>query len=334
MKSPGGNVLRIAGPFRAFIQRFAFALLVVAAFGLMMLGRLDNDLVARTQIAIVDFVTPVMDVVSRPVAAAHRVADGIRDTLHLRNEIARLREENTRLMQWQIAARRLDAENAQFRAELGVKADIVPTFITARVIADSGGPFVRTILLNAGHRDGIKQGQAVTNARGVIGRVATVGARSSRVLLLSDFNSRVPITVSDARYRGVLSGDNSERPQVVFMSNQARVEPGDRIVTSGDGGMMPPGLPVGTVVSIKDGLIRVQPYVDWHRLEFVQVVRYELPRLQPAGNEAPLAEPNALTRTANESATETEAAVEAQANPVIQPIAEPISDFIAVDGPE
>jgi hypothetical protein len=98
--------------------------------------------------------------------------------------------------------------------------------------------------------------------------------------------------------------------------------------------MMPPGLPVGTVVSIKDGLIRVQPYVDWHRLEFVQVVRYELPRLQPAGNEAPLAEPNALTRTANESATETEAAVEAQANPVIQPIAEPISDFIAVDGPE
>ncbi len=296
MRSPGPNVLRLAAPVRAFLQRFAFALLVAAAFGLMFLGRLDNRMVESTRIAIVDFVAPVFDVASRPVAAVNNAALQISDLLYLRSEVARLREENLRLLQWQAAARRLDAENAQFRAQLSVKADAIPTFISARVIADSGAPFVRTVLLNAGHRDGVRKGQAVVNALGLVGRVTAVGSRSSRVLLLSDLNSRVPVIGNASRQRGVLSGDNSERPEIVFLPNQAQIAPGDRIVTSGDGGMLPPGMPVGTVASVRDGAVRVQPYVDWHRLEFVQVVRYSLPRLAPTGDELAIPETTVETR--------------------------------------
>jgi rod shape-determining protein MreC len=290
VRAPGGNILRLAAPARAVIQRFAFALLVAAAFFLMLLGRFDNALVERTRLAIVDAAAPIMDVVSRPVAAANRVADGARDLINLRTELASVREENRRLLQWQTVARRLEAENAAYRALLDVITEAAPLFVSARVIADSGAPFFRTVLMNAGFRDGVRKGQAVMNEDGLVGRVAEVGQRSSRILLLSDLNSRVPVINAASQARGILVGDNTDLPQLVFLPNQTQVSPGDPIVTSGHGGLFPPGLPVGVVGSVADGVTRVTPLVDWHRLEFVRVVRYRLPRLAPAGEDQPVAE--------------------------------------------
>lgn len=297
MRSPGGGVLRMALPFRAMLQRLGFALLIATAFALMLLGRLDNSVVEQTRLAIVDAVAPIMEVVSRPAAGFNRVVDGINEQLHLRREVARLQEENLRLRQWQIVARQLEADNAAYRSLLNSKSDVVPSFVSARVIADAGAPFVRTVLLNAGYRDGIRRGQAVMNADGLVGRISEVGGRSSRVLLLSDLNSRVPVLNSKSSQRGVLSGDNSDWPNLVFLPNHAQIAPGDRIVTSGHGGLFPPGLPVGIVGSVRDGNVRIQPFVDWHRLEFVRVVRFDVPKLAPAGVEVPIVDgvPTAVT---------------------------------------
>ena len=290
MREPSGNMLRYAVPFRAVLQRFAFVLLIAAAFLLMLLGRFDNALVERTRLAVVDAVAPIMDVVSRPVAAANRAAAAVADLVQLRSELASAREDNQRLLQWQMVARRLEAENAAYRALLDVRTETAPLFVSARVIADSGAPFVRSVLMNAGYRDGVRKGQAVMNEDGLVGRVAEVGQRSARILLLSDLNSRIPIINGTSQQRGVLVGDNTDLPQLVFLPNQATVSPGDPIVTSGHGGLFPPGLPIGVVGSVADGAVRVNPLVDWHRLEFVRVVRYRLPRLTPAGEERPVAE--------------------------------------------
>ena len=290
MRAPGGSVLRFAIPMRALIQRFAFVLLIASAFALMLLGRLDNKIVEQTRLAIIDGVSPIMEVVSRPAAGFNRMVDTISEQLHLRRKLTRLEAENESLRQWQSAARRLEAENAAYRALLSSKPDVVPSFVAARVIADAGAPFVRTVLLNAGHRDGIRRGQAVLNADGLVGRVSEVGQRSARVLLLSDLNSRVPVLNGSSLQRGVLSGDNSDWPTLVFLPSQARVSQGDPIVTSGHGGVFPPGLPVGVVGSLRDGNVRIQPYVDWHRLELVRVVRFDIPKLAPAGDELPVAE--------------------------------------------
>lgn len=279
MRAPKGNVLRVAVPIRNVLQRFAFVLLVGSAFALMLLGRLDNAVVERIRLGVVDAFAPVMDVVSRPVSAANDLADEVRELISLRTELARVREENERLLQWQTVARRLEAENAAFRSLLSAKSETSSFLIAARVVADAGGPFVRTVLLNAGRRDGVRKGQAVVNSEGMVGRIAEVGERSARVLLLSDLNSRVPVVNERSGQRGVLAGDNTEWPQLVFLPNQAQVQPGDPIVTSGHGGVLPPGLPIGIVASTNDGVVRVQPLVEWSRLEFVRVVRYDLPRL-------------------------------------------------------
>lgn len=284
MRTPQGNVLKVAVPLRNLLQRFAFVLLIGSAFALMLLGRFDNAAVERARLGIVDAFTPIMDVVSRPVSAVNALVRDFREVVELRSEVARLTEENDRLLQWQTVARRLEAENAAFRDLLDAKTETSSFVIAARVVADAGGPFVRTVLLNAGRQDGVAKGQAVVNANGMVGRIAEVGERAARVLLLSDLNSRVPVVNERSGQRGVLAGDNSEWPQLIFLPNQAQVQPGDRIVTSGHGGLLPPGLPIGVVAATGDGVVRVQPLVDWHRLEFVRVVQYDLPKLGGAAD--------------------------------------------------
>jgi rod shape-determining protein MreC len=152
-------------------------------------------------------------------------------------------------------------------------------FITARVVGDQGGAFARSVLVNAGSRDGVAKGQVAVTAEGVAGRVAEVGLRSSRVLLLTDINSRVPVLVGSARDRAIMAGDNTGRPRLLYLAAGTEIRPGDRVVTSGHGGVFPPGLPVGIVTQASETALRVQPFVDWAHVEYLRLADYELPSL-------------------------------------------------------
>lgn len=274
MKDRPGSVVRLAVPIRALTQRFAFILLIVVAFGLMLLGKAETVMVERIRAGVVDFVAPIMSLMSRPAAT---VTDAIADI----NEIGRLREENThlrvqneRLLQWQAAARKLSAENDQFRQLLRFVPEPNVHSTSARVVADAGGVFVRSIIVAAGAREGIAKGQAVVTGDGLAGRVLAVGDSSARILLVTDLNSRIPVVLEDARERAILAGDNSSWPQIQFLRHNASVNTGDRVITSGHGGVLPPGLPIGIVANVGKGGIRVQPFVDLTRLEFVRILDY------------------------------------------------------------
>ena len=286
------RVSNITGTIKGWLQRFAFVILVGTAVTLMILGKADSPVVERLRVTITDAAMPVLVVLAHPVASVNAVVDSINDLVYLRSENARLRAENERLRGWHDAARRLEQENIAFRDLLGFVADPQPAFITARVIGDSGGAFVRSQLLNAGAADGMRNGQAVVNGDGLVGRVVSTGERSSRVLLLTDLNSRIPVAAESSRMRAILAGDNSDRPRLDFLPVDASLEPGDRIVTSGRGGMLPPGLPVGVVASVEDGLVLVEPFIDWDRLEYVRALDYVLPGMLPttraAGRAGPL----------------------------------------------
>ena len=281
MRARGGKILRLALPIKAAAHKFAFVLLLLLAVSLLVIGRADPVLTERVRTALGDVAAPVLDFLTQPVVVARRVGEGVQNWLFLHEENARLREENERLLHWQEIARRFEQDNNNLRRLLKTGFDPPFVFITARVVADSGGPFVRTVLMYAGERDGVAKGQAVVADVGLIGRVAEVGQRASRILLFTDLNSRIPVVAGRFDFRAVLAGDNSDRPRLDYLPIGAELEVGDRVVTSGDGGVFPPGLPVGTVASIKDGMVRVQPFVDLGRVEFVRVLRYEgvtLPR--------------------------------------------------------
>ncbi|MGD9537154.1 MAG: rod shape-determining protein MreC [Alphaproteobacteria bacterium] len=286
MRFGRGRPLSFILPARVLVQRFAFALLVAIAIGLMIISQSEPGALERIRAGITDAVTPIVSFFSRPSATISDVVDRVESFASLQEENAALKQANERLMRWQTLALRLQRENEELRQTLSVVPDPQASFVTARIAGEAGGPFVRTALLAAGARDGIQKGQAVLGGHGLIGRIVDVGASSARVLMITDLNSRVPVFVEPGRERAVLAGDNSDTPRLEFLAAEARVNPGDRVVTSGEGGLIPPGLPVGTVIELLDGSATVRPDAEWHRLEFVSVLDYELPAPLPATRRA------------------------------------------------
>lgn len=279
-------MLKSAHSFLGALQRFAFPLFAGVAIGLMVLSRIENPTVVHVRAELVDVLAPVIDVLSRPAAALEHTVSQVENFFNVYAENAVLREENERLLHWQAAARQLDAENRQFEALLSTVVEPREAFVTARIIGMSAGAFVKTAIVNAGRNDGLQVGQAVVSAAGILGRVIEVGSRSARILLLTDLNSRVPVLVQQSRAPAVLAGDNSEVLSLVFAADGAAIAVGDRLVTSGEGGLLPPGLPVGVVTGHVDGVWKVRPFVDAARVEYVRILDYALPGLLPAAREA------------------------------------------------
>jgi rod shape-determining protein MreC len=214
------------------------------------------------------------------VESGNRIVAEIDSMLTLREENAELRLAIDRLKRWELVARRMEAENAALRGLLNLRIESKPSFVTARVIGDSGNAYVRTLLANVGAVDGIVQGQAAITGEGMAGRVVEVGRRASRVLLVTDLNSRIPVVIESTRQRAVLTGDNTDTARLAFLPRDAQVTVGARVITSGHGGVLMPGLPVGVVSSITDGVVRVQPLADLGRIEYVRLVAWEGPRLE------------------------------------------------------
>jgi rod shape-determining protein MreC len=273
MKRPG-PALKLAAPLRVLAQRMAFTGLVGLAVGMLVLGKAEAPFIERGRMLVADAIVPVLDAAARPVQTASELADNFRGLLDVHGENARLREQNAMLMHWQQVARNLEAENRALRETSKATTEASFTFVTGRVVADAGGAFVRSVLIAAGARDGVAKGHTALSPDGLVGRVGEVGERAARVLLLTDLNSHVPVMIEGSRDRAIVDGDNSDLPRLVFLSSGARPQIGDRIVTSGHGGVFPPGLPVGVVVQNGDQGVRVKPFVDFHRLDYLRIVDY------------------------------------------------------------
>jgi rod shape-determining protein MreC len=272
-----GTVSRLATPIKAWFQRFALLFLVTVAAVITLLGKTDFVLVERARVLVADMTAPILDLASRPVGGAVDAIEQVQGLAALAGQNAQLKESNQRLQGWQAAAYRLEAENKALRELLRMVPDPDSRYVTARVVADSGGAFVRSVLVNAGARDGVAQGQAAVTGEGLAGRVAQVGTRAARVLLVTDMNSRIPVLIANGRERAVLAGDNSARPMLLYLGPRTRVRPGDRVLTSGDGGVFPAGIAVGVVAAVEGTAVRVQPLVDWNRMSFLRLIDYEPP---------------------------------------------------------
>lgn len=286
---------RLALPIKALVDRFAFGSLLALSIMLLFLAKADIRLIDQLGNRLGDLFTPVLTLLSEPVLAGRRITAEIGELFALREENAYLREQNRRLLEWQTAAHRLAVENAALRQSLNAAPEPpLPTAVTARVVADSGGPFVHTRLINAGSAHGVVKGMAAVNDQGLVGRVTDVGRLSARVLLVTDFNARIPVMIETSRDQAILAGDNTSRARLIFLPLNPRVAVGDRVVTSGQGGLLPPGLPIGRVAAIGEHKVAVAPLVDWDRLDYVRLLDY--PGIRPPESEpAPVPAPPLLS---------------------------------------
>ncbi len=268
-------------PFRATGQRITLLILIFFATALFIVGKTNSTLSERARSQLADVAVPVLDVLSQPILALDWAAKRVVDMIFVYRENDQLRETNRRLMEWQAKALRLEQENERFQELLNVKNDYGKVFLTPRVVADASGPFVHAKLLNVGLADGVRKGQVATDDFGLVGQIVAVGQRSARLLLLTDLNSRVPILVGAKQHPAILAGDNTRFPTIAFLPVGVQVAPGDLVLTSGAGGVFPPRLPIGRVVTSRDDVVRVQLFSDSDRLDFVNIMDFRPePRLE------------------------------------------------------
>lgn len=255
------------------IRRVLVALLAIVLIALFLFWRIDSPRAERMRTAMIDRVVPSFEWAMAPVTQVSQMVSGFQSYARIYQQNQELRRELQKMQAWKEAAVQLEQENSKLLALNNVRIDPALTSVTGVVMVDSGSAFRQSLLLNVGSRDGIIEGWATMDGLGLVGRIAGVGQRTSRVVLLTDPSSRIPVTVQPSGERALLTGDNTLLPFLDFIETPDNVRPGDRVVTSGDGGVFPPGLIAGQVVQGSDGRIRLRLAADYGRLEFLRVLR-------------------------------------------------------------
>jgi rod shape-determining protein MreC len=298
---------RRSDDFTGPLKRLLGVVLALALLAIFAIWRIDSPRVERFRMAVVDRVVPNLDWAMAPLTGAANLLKDFQSYRKIYAQNQELRRELQQMESWKEAALQLEQENARLIDLNNVRLDPRLTSISGVVLADSGSPYRQSVLLNVGAQDGILDGWAAMDGIGLVGRISGVGARSSRVLLLTDVASRVPVTIQPSGQNGLLIGDNTLAPPVDFVENRDLIRPGDRVVSSGDGEVFPAGVLIGNITQDRGGRMRVRLAADYERLEFLRVLRnYGTERIDDPGRlilpEASSLAPN--TATAAEAGNE------------------------------
>ena len=246
-------------------------LCLVAIF---LVWRIDSPRVERFRARVTDQVVPNMEWAMAPVTGAINLVRDCQSYQRLSAQNRELRSELRQMQAWKEAALQLEQENARLLDLNNVRLDPRLTFVTGVVMADSGSPFRQSVLLNVGARDGIVDGWAAMDGIGLVGRISGTGDTTSRVLLLTDAASSIPATIQPSGQTALIRGDNTSAPVIDFLESPDMVRPGDRVISSGDGGVFPAGLLIGQVAAAPSGRLRVRLAADYERLEYLRVLRH------------------------------------------------------------
>ena len=265
--------LRQSDEFTRPLRRILQAVIILCLLGVFLVWRIDSPRVERFRSHVIDQVMPSFTWAMTPVMAITELALNFQSYQSLYEQNQELRRELQQMKSWKEAALQLEQENARLLDLNKVRLDPDLTRVTGVVLADSGSPFRQSVLLNVGARDGILDGWATMDGLGLVGRISGVGAKSSSVILLTDASSRIPATIEPSGQSVLIVGDNTLAPPIDFIENPELVRPGDRIVSSGDGKVFPPGLLIGQVAKDPGGRLRVRLAADYERLKFLRVLR-------------------------------------------------------------
>jgi rod shape-determining protein MreC len=245
---------------------------------------------------VLDAAAPALELLSGPIAYINKNLGHVSDYFNVLKQNEALRRENDELRAWMNEALELREIVAAYGALQNYAAPPTAHPVDAYVIGETNDAFARSMIVNAGRARNVEEGFAVVDDKGLIGRIVETGARASRILLLNDIQSRVPVLVEGADVEGILVGRTRERPAISFIETSGPVEiaSGQRVVTSGAGGVLPRGIPVGEIYGERRDEIIVDLYANYARTRMVRILNYEYPTidetiLEPEANAPPAA---------------------------------------------
>ncbi len=267
-------------------SRFVLVLMILVSFILLAssLYSAEASVFKKAREGVIDFAAPVLETLAKPFAFLQDRIGDMRDYFNVLEKNQALREENAELRQWMEEAIRLRGDIKSFERLQDFAADLDTTPIDAFIIGESNDAFSKSMLVNAGAGEGVRRGMAVIDSNGLLGRIVEVGESASRVLLLTDVQSGVPVFIEETGLEGILKGRTGARPVIDFAASTVPVtfKPGQRVITSGAGGALPRGIVVGKVIGDAKGQAIVDLNAKYASARLVRVINYQFPEFLPS----------------------------------------------------
>lgn len=266
------------------VRKIFVGLALIGLIAIFLVWRVDSERMERVRTSAVEFLLPAVEFGNKPLLFVSDLMQKVEAHFRLAERNTGLELEVERLKFWREEARRLEQQNARLRELLNVQVEMTELTISAQVLADTNSQFRHSVLIGVGTENGVADGWPVLDNEGLVGRISGVGRKSARVVLLPDLSSRIPIKIEGTGARGVVVGDGTLAPSLEFVS-AGGANPGNRVMTSGDGGVFPSDLLVGEVVVGSDQRERVRLAADIQNLEYVSVLRSAAPEEPPESGE-------------------------------------------------
>jgi rod shape-determining protein MreC len=258
-----------ASSFRAYTQKLTLLFFLVFSILLASFHSSEPEKIKPIQTYFDDVSAGILSLFTSPGHVFVRLYDSIHHYFVVYAENEQLRYENAQLKLWQQTALRLESENHSMKSLLALKDHGGQSYISAKIVGDAISPFSKTYLLKVGAHDGVKMGQAVVVGKVLVGHIVEVGQSSSRVLLLSDFDSHIAVKFLSSGDRAMINGNGLNGVSIEFIGDDVRYLKDDYIVTSGVEGYLPEGLLIGR---LKPGTMDIVPLINYERLDIVQIV--------------------------------------------------------------
>lgn len=253
--------------------------LVITAACLIALGKLYPKEIADARARLAGPVSSIVSALQIPLKPLRNLRTHYENLVGLEDELKALRAENEELRAWKWRAIDLERRLSDLRALNRVVYEPDLKFVTATIRARSIGRQNRSALIGAGWSSGVRQSIAVINGQGLVGSTYEVGHSTSRIRFLTDPNSHLPVSIGPRLVTAYASGNGSHTLAIKSETGSLDVAIDDEVITAGEDGGLPRGLRVGRVISTGSSM-RIEPYVDFNRLEFVSV-------LLPANSQVP-----------------------------------------------
>lgn len=259
---------------RQALSKLVLPLLMLGACAIILMGEVNPTAVRQVRLVAADIVAPTYSFFSFMREKEQKGVQFFSSLFKFEQENSRLQQENSQLRHWYEVALALSAENRDLKANLNWIPDHSLSFVTGRVIAETGGIYGQAALLSVDALHKVKVGNIVIDTLGLAGRITEIGERSARILLISDSASHIPVMLASSHAQAIMTGNNTNTPKLIYYSNDRLPKEGERVVTGNRVEGLPAGIPVGIVHYIQPKQPVVVPYADLAHLNIVRVFDY------------------------------------------------------------
>ena len=254
-------------------QRFSLLGLLFFSILLIVLGKYNFTAINYLKITINEVVYRISFVASLPEKYIGYSYRAVEEHIRFYNDYNLKKEELEKLKSEKYETIFLKAENKRLKKVLN-DINYSSELVIAKVIIDKQSPFLRSIIINKGSKNNINKGMAVLSDSYLLGKVVEVNYTTSRVLLLSDLNSKIPVTIEPGSIQSILSGDGEKSGVLLYIKDNFLIVEESIIYTSGTGGLLKSGIPIGKIIQ-NENQNNVNFFVDFSQLRYVKVSSYK-----------------------------------------------------------